>query len=105
MDGWDRPEDCMGPETNCSMVRVCSHGFISSSHALTSDWRAEDMDCIIPSIRNLIYLSWMGNIFCYQKTIWMYIKKKQERTLGSLDASGISAPFCGSHFQHLTDVR
>ena len=93
----------MGPETICSMVRVCSHGFISSSHALTSDWRAEDMDCIIPSIRDLIYLSWMMGLLSKDE-IQMY-KKNRKRTLGSLDASGISAPFCGSHFQHLTEVR
>lgn len=58
----------MGPETICSMVRVCSHGFISSSHALTSDWRADDMDCITPSMRDLIY----GHIFLLSKTIQMY---------------------------------
>lgn len=50
-----RPDACIGPDTNCSRVRVCSHGFISSSHALTSDWRADDMDCITPSTRDLIY--------------------------------------------------
>ena len=76
MDGWDRPEDCIGPETNCSMVRVCSHGFISSSHAFTSDWRAEDMDCIIPSIRDLIYLSWMMGLFVIKRRNPDVYKKK-----------------------------
>ena len=74
--GWDGPEDCMGPETNCSMVRVCSHGFISSSHALTSDWRAEDMDCIIPSIRDLIYLSLMMGLFVIKRRNPDVYKKK-----------------------------
>lgn len=34
----------------CSTRRACSHGLISSSHACTSDCRADDIDCMIPSI-------------------------------------------------------
>lgn len=40
------PDSKIGPIDSCCNVKVCSQTVISSSQAFTSDWRAEDMDCI-----------------------------------------------------------
>ena len=47
------PEVGMWPVASCWRVRVCSQGRNSSSHAFTSDCRAEDIDCITESTRDL----------------------------------------------------
>src|ERR1700722_11368053 len=47
----DWPEEGIGPLAICCRVRVCSHATISSSQDFTTDWRAEDMDCMTPSTR------------------------------------------------------
>lgn len=49
------PDAGMGPDASCWSMSVCSQGVISSSQALTSDWRAEEREDITPSARALIY--------------------------------------------------
>ena len=76
--GGHAPEAAMGPVACCSSMRVCSHAANSSSHAFTSDCRADERECITPVMSD-----------------W---------TCGSVEASGSSRPLSGWHFQHLRTV-
>ena len=60
---------------------MCSQAVISSSQALTSDCRAEDMNVIIPST---------NTVACWDK--------------GEECGGSTASPSCGSHFQHRSVV-
>lgn len=60
----------------CWRVSVCSQGTISISHDFTSDWRAEDMDCIM--------------------LLEIFVRSGSEGTT--------SSPLVSEHFQHLRVV-
>ncbi len=43
----------MWPVANWEIVRVCSQGVSSSSHAWTASWRADERECMTPSMSAL----------------------------------------------------
>ena len=44
----------MAPLASWSSKSACSHVMISSSQDFTSDWRADESDCMIPSVKRRV---------------------------------------------------
>ena len=88
------PEAGIGFRASCWSVSVCSHGTISSSQALTSDWRADESE-----VMTLLVRAWICyyNQISVSEKMWTMVR----RTFTSCKASGTGIPPAGSHSQHL----